>query len=164
MNDLAEVTNCGQATGGRRRAGDVRQCQDHDQTFLGCHQHISITKPIQDHAFECAGGGRDRWESLRGLGEGDLMGAGQIKPEGFRSLHQLAQMCIPTKQIVNELSTKRFLSANQFATGFGMTVRKRRHRVVHYLQHSLGRGPYRGVVTFPDDCRKFSPHAASADR
>ena len=79
MNDLAEVTSCRQATGGRRRAGDVRQCQDHNQTFLGCHQHISITKPIQYDAFECAGGGRDRWESLRGLGEGDLMGAGQIQ-------------------------------------------------------------------------------------
>lgn len=61
---------------------------------------------------------------MAGLGESDLMGAGQVQPEGFCSFHELAQMCIATKQVIDELTTKRFLSANEFATGFCMTVRE----------------------------------------
>jgi hypothetical protein len=95
------------------------------------------------------------------LGEGDLMGAGQIQAEGFCTLDELAQVCVATKQVIHELSTKGLLSANQLATGFGMTVRKRRHRVVNDLQHRRGRGPHCISVAFSNDRRQFSPHASS---
>ncbi len=89
------------------------------------------------------------------------MDAGQVQAEGFCSFHELAQMRVSAKQVIDELSTKRLLSADQLATGLRVPVRKRRHRIVHHLQHSLGRRPHRLVVAFPNDRRELSPHASS---
>jgi hypothetical protein len=69
-------------------------------------------------------------------------------------------MCVAPEQVVDELASNGFLSTNQLATRFGMAVCKRRHRVVHYLQHRPCRRSDRPVVALPDDRWKLGPHAA----
>lgn len=83
------------------------------------------------------------------------------RPKGFSSFDQLAQVCVSAEQVIDELSTKSLIPANQLAAGFRMAVRKGRHRIVHHLQHSQGRRPHGLVVAFPDDRRKLSPHPSS---
>ena len=81
------------------------------------------------------------------------MSAGQVEAEGLCSLHELAQVCVPAEQIVNELSAKGLFFADELAPGFSMTVGKRRHRVVDDLQDRCGCGPHRPAVALTNDRR-----------
>jgi hypothetical protein len=157
MNDLAEITSRRQTSQGRRRPGCISQGQDDDQTFLRGHENISIPEAIQNDSFERARGGCDRRKPLPWLSKGNLMGAGQVKSERFCPLHQLAQVGVTTKQVVNELAPQGLLPANEFTTRFGMAVCKGRHRVAHDLQDGRGCGPDRPVVALSDDGRELSP-------
>ena len=52
------------------------------------------------------------------------MGAGHVEAEGFRSAHQLAQVGVTAKQVVDEISSKSLFLADQFAARLGMAVRE----------------------------------------
>ena len=65
------------------------------------------------------------------------MGAGQVEAEGFRPPHELAQMGVTAKQVVDEVASKGLLPADEFAARFGVAVREGCHRLVHDLQERL---------------------------
>ena len=54
----------------------------------------------------------------------DLMGTGQIEPEGFGPSHKLTQMRITPKQVLHELSPQGLLSADHLAARFGVAFRE----------------------------------------
>ena len=157
VDRLAEASGRGQPHRGGRRSGRLREGQDHDEPFLGGHQDVPVAEAIQDDAFERAGGGRDRGEAPARLGEGDLMGAGQVEAEGFGSLHELAQVGVAAKQVVDEVSSQGLFLADQFAARLGMAVCEGRHRLVHDLQERFGCCPHGLVVALADDGRELGP-------
>jgi hypothetical protein len=158
MDDPAEVTGRGESHRARRRTGRIRERQDDDQPVLRGHQNIPITKSIQNDSLEGGGCGRDRGKRLAGLGQSDLVGARQVEAEWFCPLHELAQVCVTAKQVIDELAPQGLLPPYQLAPGFGMAVREGCHRVVNDLQHRLGGGSHRLVVAFADDRRKLGPY------
>ena len=160
VHGLTEAAGRGQTHRGGRCSGRLREGNHHDQPFLGGHQHVPVTEAVQDDSFQGAGGGRDRGKSLPWLGEGDLMGTGQVEAERFRSAHQLAQVGVTAKQVVDEISSKSLLLADQFAARLGMAVRERGHRLVQDLQERFGCCPHGTAVASSDDSRKLVPHAA----
>jgi hypothetical protein len=89
------------------------------------------------------------------------MSASQVQTEGFCSFHELAQVGVSAEQVVDELTTQRFLATNHLATCLGMAVCERRHGVVDYLEHSLRCRPHRLVVALADHRRELGPHTSS---
>ena len=90
------------------------------------------------------------------------MGAGQVEAEGFRSLHQLAQVGVTAKQVVDEISSKSLLLADELAARLGVAVRERGHRLVHDLQERFGCRPHGAVSSRRrTTAGSSSQHAAS---
>ena len=90
----------------------------------------------------------------------DLVGTSQIEAEGFPPLHEVTEMRVAAKQILDELSPLGLLTPNHFAASLGVTLGKSSHCVVHDVQDCLCRRAHSRSVALSNDRGELAPHAA----
>jgi hypothetical protein len=83
----------------------------------------------------------------------------QVKAKRFGTSYQVAQIGVATQQILDQLASLSLLATDHLATGFGVSLGKRRHRPLHHLQHSLSSRADRDALRLADRGRELLPHS-----